>query len=198
MKAEGPGVQVESKPVPTANVQIGFAFHKDPSKGLVNGNDPIYVPRDATDSSEIRITGVPAAQAFNKFIDNQDCLNRQRGRIMERNSCRTPFQHRLDLSIRQSIPQLRGQQLALQLDFFNLLNFLNKDWGQNKLPTLSATNNNQSALVVTGRNPGPLSQSIPTFTFDNRLYDAATGNAKPFANRTGSVYQIQLSLRYTF
>ena len=193
--------------VPFVYVTGGNGSNGDLNGDLVSGNDPIYVPRDATDPNEIRIgTGVgaafvqnvAAAQAFNKFIDNQDCLNRQRGRIMERNSCRTPFQHRLDLSIRQSIPQLGGQQLALQLDFFNLLNFLNKDWGQNKLPTLSATNNNQSALVVTGRNPGPLSQSIPTFTFDNRLYDAATGNAKPFANRTGSVYQIQLSLRYTF
>jgi Carboxypeptidase regulatory-like domain/TonB dependent receptor len=193
--------------VPFVYVAGGSGSNGDLNGDLVNGNDPIYVPRDATDPSEIRIgTGVgalfsqnlPAARAFNKFIENQPCLDRQRGRIMERNSCRTPFQHRLDLSIRQSIPQLRGQQLALQLDFFNLLNFLNKDWGQNKLPTLSATNNNQSALVVTGRNPGPLSQSIPTFTFDTRLYDATTGNAKPFANRTGSVYQIQLSLRYTF
>jgi Carboxypeptidase regulatory-like domain/TonB dependent receptor len=193
--------------VPFVYVAGGSLSLGDLNGDLVNGNDPIYVPRDATDPSEIRIgTGVgaafsqnvAAAQAFNKFIENQPCLDRQRGRIMERNSCRTPFQHRLDLSIRQSIPQLHGQQLALQLDFFNLLNFLNKDWGQNKLPTLSATNNNQSALVVTGRNPGPLSQSIPTFTFDTRLYDATTGNAKPFANRTGSVYQIQLSLRYTF
>ncbi len=193
--------------VPFVYVAGGIGTNGDLNGDLVNGNDPIYVPRDATDPSEIRIgTGVgaafsqnlPAAQAFNKFIENQPCLDRQRGRIMERNSCRTPFQHRLDLSIRQSIPQLRGQQLALQLDFFNLLNFLNKDWGQNKLPTLSATNNNQSALVVTGRNPGPLNQSIPTFTFDTRLYDATTGNAKPFANRTGSVYQIQLSLRYSF
>jgi hypothetical protein len=122
---------------------------------------------------------------------------------MERNSCRTPFQHRLDLSIRQSIPQLHGQQLALQLDFFNFLNFLNTKWGQNRLPTLSATNNNQSALVVTGRNPGPLNQSRPTVTFDGRLYQSDNtkpnfGAPNPFANRTSSVYQVQLSLRYTF
>jgi hypothetical protein len=117
---------------------------------------------------------------------------------MERNSCRTPSQHRLDLSVRQGIPQYRGHQLAVQLDFFNFLNFLNKNWGQIKLPTLSATNNNQSALIQTGRNPGPLNQSIPTFTFDSRLYDATSGNPKPFDGRLGSVYQIQLSLRYSF
>ncbi|HEX4628677.1 MAG TPA: hypothetical protein VH137_07795, partial [Gemmatimonadales bacterium] len=101
-------------------------------------------------------------------------------------------------SIRQSVPQYRGQQFAVQLDIFNLLNFLNNNWGQVKLPTLSPTFPDQRALIQTGRNAGPLNQSIPTFTFDNRLYDATTGNPKPFDGRIGSVYQIQLSLRYSF
>jgi hypothetical protein len=127
---------------------------------------------------------------------------------MERNSCRTPWQHRLDLSVRQSIPPIRGQQLTLQLDIFNFLNFLNEDWGVNKLPTLSAINNNQSALVQTGRNPGPLNTSIPTFRFDDRLYcdqtDISNGNnctigdPTPFESRTASNYQIQLMLKYSF
>lgn len=176
-----------------------------------NGNDPIYVPNDATDPAEIQIgTGVDgafvqntvAAQAFERFISSQPCLNKQRGQIMARNSCRSPFQHRLDLSIRQSIPRFHGHQLALQLDFFNFINFLgqrfNEKWGEIKLPTLSPTFNNQSALDATGRNSGPLSQSIPTFTFDNRLYDPTTGAPKPFEGRTASVYQVQVTLRYSF
>jgi hypothetical protein len=133
---------------------------------------------------------------------------------MERNSCRSPFQHRFDMSIRQSIPQIRGQQLTLVLDIFNFLNFLNKDWGQIKLPTLSPTFNNQFALDATARGAGALNSatSIPTFTFDNPLYCDANeitvaGNAcegravsdvQPFEGRTGSVYQLQLTLRYSF
>ena len=191
----------------TSGVPFVYVTQGDLNGDGVNGNDPIYVPRDATDPNEIRIgtgTGgafvqnLPAAQAFQRFIDAQPCLAKQRGHIMERNSCRTPGQHRLDVSVRQAIPQYRGHQLAVQLDFFNFLNFLNKNWGQIKLPTLSATNNNQSALIQTGRNPGPLNQSIPTFTFDSRLYDATTGAAKPFESRLSSVYQIQFSLRYSF
>ncbi len=178
------------------------------------GNDPIYVPNDATDPAEIQIgtgavgvgTGfvqnLAAAQAFDRFISSQKCMDKQRGQIMARNSCRSPFQHRLDLSIRQSIPQIRGQQLALQLDIFNVLNMLgqwfNEGWGEIKLPTLSPAFTQQSALDATGRNAGPLNQSIPTFTFDNRLYDATTGAPKPFEGRTASVYQIQLTLRYSF
>jgi len=179
---------------------------------LVIGNDPIYVPRNAKDPSEIQIgagiqgvgTGfvqnAAAAQAFENFIKSQPCLDRQRGRIMERNSCRSPFQNRLDLSIRQAIPSIRGQSLSLQLDVFNFLNLLDSHWGQIKLPTLSPVFNNQSALIQTGRNPGPLSQSIPTFTFDTRLYDATSLNPKAFAARStlSSNYQVQLTLRYSF
>jgi hypothetical protein len=197
-----------SSGVPFVYVAGGSGTNGDLNGDLVSGNDPIYIPRNATDPNEIQIgagvggafvQNVPAAQAFERFISSQHCLDRQRGRIMERNSCRSPFQHRLDLSLRQSIPAVRGQQISVQVDFFNFLNLLKKDWGQIKLPTLSATNNNQSALVVTGRNPGPLNQSIPTVTFDNRLYDAASLTPKPFESRTiGSSWQMQLTLRYSF
>ena len=193
----------------TSGVPFVYVTNGDLNGDLVNGNDPIYVPRNAMDRSEIQIgtgTGsafvqnVNAARAFENFIKSQPCLDRQRGRIMERDSCRSPFQNRLDLSIRQVIPSVRGQALSLQLDIFNFLNLLDSHWGQIKLPTLSPVFNNQSALSQTARNPGPLSQSIPTFTFDTRLYDATTLNPKPFASRStlSSNYQVQLTLRYSF
>jgi hypothetical protein len=203
-----------SSGVPFVYVAGGSGSNGDLNGDLVNGNDPIYVPRSAIDTSEIKIgtgTGaafvqnLAAAQAFDRFIDVQPCLNRQRGRIMTRNSCRSPFQHRMDLSIRQTIPQFHGQRLALQLDIFNVLNLIKRDWGQIKLPTLSATNNNQSALVVTGRNPGPLSQSVPTYTFDINLWDENPASTTyrtptPFESRAKgtSNYQMQLTLRYIF
>jgi carboxypeptidase family protein/TonB-dependent receptor-like protein len=179
---------------------------------LWNGNDPIYIPRDATDPAEIRIgSGIGtafvqntvAAQAFERFIGSLDCLDRQRGRIMERNSCRAPAQDRLDISIRQAIPQVRGQQLSLQLDVFNFLNLLNDNWGLIRLPTLNPTFTDQRALIQTGRNPGSLNESIPTFTFANQLYNTdpakgPIGDPLPFEGRLGNVYQIQLTLRYTF
>jgi hypothetical protein len=71
-----------------------------------NGNDPIYVPVDATNANEIRIgTGTGTsfqqnaamAQAFDDFISSQKCLDDQRGSIMKRDSCLTPFQHRFDV-----------------------------------------------------------------------------------------------------
>jgi hypothetical protein len=199
----------------SSGVPFVYVTNGDLNGDLTSGNDPIYVPMDATDPNEFRIgTGIDgafvqnqvAAQAFDDFISSQECLNSQRGSIMERNSCRSPFQHRLDVSIRQSIPRIQGQQLALQIDIFNFLNFLNDDWGQNRLPTLSPLFNNQAALTQTGRSSGPLDQSLSTFTFDNLLYqsDAPAAGASdfgaplPFEGRSGGVYQIQLTLRYSF
>jgi len=192
----------------TSGFPISYVANGDLNGDGYNGNDLLYIPHDATNQSEIRIgTGVDgafvqnvaAAQAFNRFIDAQPCLAEQRGHIMKRDSCRSPAQDRLDISIRQSIPQYRGHQLALQLDIFNLLNFLNKDWGQIREPTLSPIFPDQRALVQNGRNAGPLSQSIPTYTFDPKLYDATTGAPKPFDGRdTNRIYQIQLTLKYSF
>ena len=192
----------------TSGVPFTYVAQGDLNGDLYNGNDPIYIPRNTTDPEEIVFSGTAAAAAtqaaaFERFISSQSCLDRQRGQIMERNSCRTPGQTRMDVSIRQSIPRLAHQQLTLQLDVFNFLNLINQDWGQIKLPTLSPTFNDQRALVVTARSAGPLSQSQSTFTFDNRLYqsDVTKGNfggPRPFEGRSGSVYQVQLMLRYSF
>jgi hypothetical protein len=189
-----------SSGVPFVYVAGGSGTVGDLNGDLVNGNDPIYIPRNATDPNEIQMSTPVAAQAFERFISQQPCLDRQRGRIMERNSCRSPFQHRLDLSIRQAIPSVHGHRLAVQLDIFNLLNLINRDWGEIQLPTLSAFNNNQSALIVTGRTPGPLSQSMPIFNFDTRLYNAGTLNAEAFKSRAlgTSNFQVQLTMRYSF
>jgi hypothetical protein len=196
----------------SSGVPFVYVTNGDLNGDLTSGNDPIYVPRDATDPNEFRIgTGIDgafvqdlaAAQAFDDFISDQECLNKQRGSIMERNSCRSPFQHRLDVSVRQSIPRIRGQQVAVQLDVFNFLNFLSDDWGQNRLPTLSPLFNNQTALIQTGRSSGPLNESLSTFRFDNRLYESEAGDPnfgapQPFEGRSGGAYQIQLTLRYSF
>ena len=159
----------------SSGVPFVYVSNDDLNGDLVTGNDPIYVPRDARDPNEIRLEPGPAGldmgEVLEDFIKSQPCLDKQRGKIMERNSCRSPFQHRFDVSVRQSVPQIRGQQFTLQLDIFNFLNFLNKDWGQIKLPTLSPTFNNQMALDATTRGPGPLNSpsSLPTFRLDNRL-----------------------------
>ena len=48
---------------------------------------------------------------------------------MQRNCCRTPWDKVVNLSARQTLPTVQGKNFILQLDIFNFLNLLNKNWG---------------------------------------------------------------------
>ena len=190
--------------------QSGTPFTYTAVSGDLNGdgnnaNDPLYIPRNATDLTEIRIgTGTGAAfvpnpteaQAFENFIAGQDCLDSQRGRIMERNSCRSPWQNRLDVAVRQHLPTVRGQRITVQLDVVNFLNLLNNDWGQIELPTISQNFPQQGVLRQQGRTPGALNTSMSNFTFEPLAKQRG-----PFfkdQNNQNNFYRMQLTLKYSF
>jgi len=130
-------------------------------------------------------------------------LNEQRGTIMKRNSCRTPWQNRLDLSLRQSLPQVRGQNFTVELDIANFANALGevlqhvdghaRDWGKIYIPTLSSSFPQQAVLTQTSRTPGPLNQSFPVYTVRS---DIVTKGGFGTVSNLG--YQMALTFRYEF
>jgi hypothetical protein len=166
-----------------------------------NANDPIYVPRDAFDASQIAFSGrseLPdadnsaAAQAervrqqqtaFQRFIDGEPCLRRQRGRILERNSCREPWSHTTILSVRQAVP-LAGRGFEAQLDVFNVLNLLNDGWGDYRVA-------DPALLEHVGQESGEQDVAQSTFRFDSTRQAWIT-------LATESAFQLQLALRYSF
>jgi hypothetical protein len=162
-------------------------------------NDPIYVPRTAFDPTEIMFSGEapgadnsPAAQAarvasqqatFESFIQATPCLRRQRGRLLERNSCREPWTHTTVASLRQSIP-IGGQGVEAELDVFNVLNLLNGRWGRFRVaePFL---------LEHVGHTPEAPETTQPIFRADaTRLHWTTL--------KTESAFQLQLAMRYRF
>lgn len=162
----------------------GFSGRGDLNADGSQGNDLFYVPRSATDSSQIVVETVATAQALEEFIENTDCLRESRGRIMERNSCRTPWQNIMNLTLRQSLPQFRGQNVALEVGVFNLLNLLNREWGLQQFTPGGFSNVN--IVTHTG-----MVGTVPRVTFNP--------NAERFnARNAASNYQIQLSARYSF
>jgi len=186
-----------------------FTTNNDINGDGIGGNDPIYVPRDATDLNEIRIgtgsgaTFVPdpaIAATLNRFIDMLPCMDEQRGQIMKRNSCAGPFQKRMDASVRQTLPEFGGQQFTLQLDIFNFLNLLNKDWGQVEFPH-GGTFNNQALLQTAGKQPGPLSTAMWNYNVNVNAVNGVNNFNSPWSlnpNSASNNYQMQLSLRYAF
>jgi len=180
----------------TGESGVRYTYFDSTASGLgdlnadgTNANDPIYVPRNAADTTEIRFSGTPqdvATQqaAFERFIQGTACLRRQRGRIVERNSCAAPWIHTSQLSVRQALPSTWGHRLSLQLDVFNVLNLLRSRWGLVRTP-------NVNVLQHVGQTAGPPNVSQSIFRFDRTLRRYGAANAE-------SSYQLQLAARYSF
>ena len=172
-----------------------------------NGNDLIYVPRNAYNTNEIRfrtitatVNGVPNTvvatiaqqqEAFERYIQNSPCLNRNRGRILKRNDCKQPFLNQVDVAIRQTVPAVRGQRLSLQADITNFGNLLNKHWGQARVTEASA-NSNVPILTHVGQTTSDPRYAIPIVQFNVNQKEYIIGNF------VSNYWRFQLSARYSF
>jgi outer membrane receptor for ferrienterochelin and colicin len=112
-----------------------------------------YVPASATDviyegqctSAEVTalVAGCPTATSFSQssaaaaqfgqdmeaYIQQQG-LEKYRGRIVPRNSHRSPWVSILDLRLSQELPVWRKSRGVLTLDIENFANLIDNDWGQ--------------------------------------------------------------------
>lgn len=172
------------------------------------GNDLIYIPNNVNDPNEIIFTTTttvttPVAQqaaAFDAFISDNACLNKQRGRIMAKHSCEEPWRNIVNVSIRQSLGRLglanalntqAFENLTVTLDIFNFANFINRDWGKVRsvgfggvIPPLNYASKEAGSMV------GPTGARArftwsPTYQFANE-------------QNVASNYRMQLSIRYSF
>jgi hypothetical protein len=186
---------------PFTFIASGTSGRGDLNADGASGNDPIYVPGNALDSLEILFSGFsdsagadnsPAVlrqrelaqrSAFEHFVERTPCLRRQRGRILERNSCREPWSNTTIASIRQVIP-IAGRAVEAQLDVFNFLNLLNDDWGLRReaAPAL---------LEHVSQTSGSGQASRPVFRFN-------TGGHGWTTVAVESAFQMQFALRYRF
>ncbi len=170
--------------------------------GDLNGdgysNDPIYIPKDATNTAEVQfsnlttggVTYTPAQQAaaLNNFIQSQPCLNKQRGRIMSRNSCTTPWTNLTNVAIRQSFGAGRFQNISLELQVFNFMNLLNSKWGHQQTVGFAGS---QTLVTYKSLAGGNLTTGVPVLNFNPNFL---TWNP----NNLASNYQIQFQMRYAF
>ncbi len=165
-----------------------------------NTNDPIYIPTgvgdpnlqfaDIMDGAVVEVSAAAQAAAFDEFISGEPCLSEQRGQIMERNSCRNPWQTFLDMSVRQSLPPMNGHELTLEVGIFNLLNLLDSDWG--KVKTIGGTVfYSDDPLQMVDFDEGT---NRPVFQFDPANLD----NRYQVTSALGNSYQVQMGLRYAF
>lgn len=163
-----------------------------------NTNDPIYVPRNGADTTEIRfatftrtlpngatatVTSAQQADAFERFVDRTPCVRRQRGKLLARNSCREPWTHTTVASVRQGFA-IAQRALEAEVDAFNLLTLVHHEWGQYRVAV-------PSLLEHVAQVAGPSGATQPVFNFNA---SAPRWTTLP----TESSFQLQLAMRYRF
>jgi hypothetical protein len=164
-----------------------------------NTNDPIYIPTGAGDPNSPYVFQDPADEAFfQEYIDGESCLSAQRGRIMERNSCRNPWQNQLDVSLRQRLPVFRGDA-AFEVQIFNFLRMLDKDWGQVETVGGGEFFDQEVLVAVAATTEADPNARKHVVTFNEQQllanrFQPVTSNAS--INR--SAYYIQAGIRYSF
>ncbi|MEK9135996.1 MAG: hypothetical protein AAB393_02635, partial [Bacteroidota bacterium] len=119
--------------------------------GDVNGdgrsdNDLVYIPRDASDILlDSATTALPTTHAayaqLLAFIEGDDYLKANKGKMSERSGPREPWSHIVDLHFGQEIPTFSGQRIELTFDILNVMNWLNREWGWVKTTGVNQTVN---------------------------------------------------------
>jgi hypothetical protein len=89
----------------------------------VTGNDRIFIYSPA--NLPLASTGTAAEEeraAYAEILNQYSCVAKNEGQIVDRNTCRYPWYHQLDVSVAQRFNTFGRQRLELQVDFFNVLN----------------------------------------------------------------------------
>ncbi len=171
---------------------FSFIVGGDLNNDGFDNNDLFYIPKDRNDILLGSISGgvyVPASSAtydaLESFINNNDYLSANRGKMSERNGARNPWRDILDLRIMQDVPIIPGHTLQFTWDVLNVLNLLNSDWGWDE--SVFST-----YRIVTPKGIDPAT-GREVYSF------AAPKNNTPFtANDLNSRWAMQFGVRYSF
>jgi hypothetical protein len=189
-----------------------------------NTNDLVYIPKNASDINLINAgsynttthTGSTTGTAtdprtsaqiwtqLNNFISQDHYLNFHRGEYAKANANVLPFYKKVDLNITQDIyfftkngGEKTKHTLRITMDLINAGNFLNRNWGLVKTPTLTSNSSGYQLLTFEGL---AADGKTPLFSFPYQ--DAASQsprtNSYTYSTGIGSRWQMQIGLRYLF
>lgn len=178
---------------------FSYVFAGDFNRDGTSNNDLIYIPKDKSEMHFVQFTAsgrtftvAEQEDAWEAFIKQDKYLSKNRGKYAERGAVFLPMVHRADFSISHDIIQNIGASkntLQFRIDFVNVGNALNKDWGVSKRLVTDRP------LVVTG---SPIDgEGKPRYRLQNvgnelisKSYDQTAG--------IGDVFRIQFGVKYKF
>ena len=126
---------------------------------------PVFVSSTVTSAADSAQVIADERGRYAKYLGDYECIGDHVGEISPRNPCRQPWFNRLDLSIRKQISMNDRRAAEITVDLFNVLNGINKDWGQYQ----SITTSRRNLLTPQGYDAatGQILYTVPT-TFGDR------------------------------
>ncbi len=171
----------------------------------------VYIPKDQSDinladvKNSSGVVTYSAAQQWadlSTFINGDSYLKKHKGEYAERNGLRTPWNHELDMKLMHTfrLSKTNNQHtLQVSFDMFNVLNFIDNDWGHVRF--ITNTNNYTITFLnfVTDANNvkagAPSTGYLPTFNF---VKPTGLNNQYYTVDPINSRWQGQVGIKYTF
>jgi hypothetical protein len=183
-----------------SGVPYSWVFGTDANGDSYRG-DLAYIPNRG-DVNFAAGTAQKVIDQFYDYIQHDDYLKHKQGKVVRRNGAVSAWVNQLDLSISQEIPGFfRGNKGEFRLDFYNVLNLMNKHWGQQDYVGFPYTRSLADYAGVGA--DGKYIYKLPTDANGNyqpglkTFYDAPTDNSATKANPV-SRWSILATVRYTF
>ncbi|WP_103068401.1 TonB-dependent receptor [Aquimarina sediminis] len=151
----------------------------------LQNNDLIYIPT-AAEVQQMQFTGAGQAEALEAYIQQDEYLSENRGKLSERYGALAPWRSKWDVKLLQDYNfniNDKKQTVQFSIDILNFGNLLNSDWGVVSQPN---TLNPLSVSVDPNTN-------VPIYTFDPSLRKTFGSDASLLSR-----WQMQFGLRYIF
>lgn len=174
---------------------FSFVYQGDLNRDGSSRNDLLFVPNDQSEINLIDISDadgnvITASEQWNNldaYIKNNNYLDENRSGYVERNGAKTPWNHQLDMKIEFGRLLLKENKISISLDIFNVLNLVNKNWG-NLVFVPNVVNSSVSVLKFEG-----VENNTPQYSFN------LPSDQKPWIVDTfNSRWRIQLGVKYDF
>jgi len=182
--------------------RFSYVYGADFNRDGVNGNDLIYIPKNASEITfvantvnGVSYTAQQQSDLFFAYVEQDKYLSKHKGQYAERNGASYPWRNRVDVKLMQDLFTNVGKRrnaIQFSIDIVNFGNLLNPSWGKEK--TVNA------ASILVPQNPTALVPGgtvVPTFRLatdrGNLITSTFRDNISVF-----STYSMQFGLRYIF
>ncbi len=159
-----------------------YVIQGDANGDGISSNDIVYVPRDQND---ISLQNPAAWDTLNAYINSERCLRDAKGHVLPRNTCRNSWASFVSARLTKYFTTFNGQSIEITADMFNVLNFLDSNWG---VPRQTSAFEGQTLLRMTGYD---LANDRPIYTLALPIRDkiVTAGNANRWRLQLGAKYR---------